>query len=262
MTIANSEWRSFPSPQGEIEAFAVRPAVPPPWPALIVIHPVTGLTEAVQQLCATYAGQGYYAIAPNVYSPDEGYKQHAIESIEAAAHMGPNPGSWDTYLAKQPAAKRDAIRKAREWVSARPGATYIDIIRGCYDDLASRPDIGAVASIGYCMGGRLTLELAATGADLAAGVVYYGGHPGVEAVASIRCPIQGHYGVTDRGITGKVYEFALAMSDAGKEFAYTVYNANHGFASRDCEATRQAFAASSAFLAKHLKAPAEVRAAE
>jgi carboxymethylenebutenolidase len=101
-------------------------------------------------------------------------------------------------------------------------------------------------------------ELAAEGVDLAAAVIYYGGHPAIEKIPLIKCPIEGHYGVTDIGITDKVFGFAGAMHEAGKPFAYSVYNANHGFANVPGSLAYNAFAAEvaearvQAFLARHL----------
>ena len=73
-------------------------------------------------------------------------------------------------------------------------------------------------------------ELAVTGADLAAGVIYYGGPPKLDLVPNIRGVLQGHYASTDHGITGRIPGFAAAMKAAGKEFTYYVYEAAHGFA--------------------------------
>jgi carboxymethylenebutenolidase len=109
------------------------------------------------------------------------------------------------------------------------------------------------------MGGQLVGELATLGVDLAAGVIYYGSSPALERVPQIRGPLEGHYGVTDRKITAGVYDFALAMKAAGKYFAYTVYDADHGFnddppaRGYNPYALRLAHERSSVFLAEHLQ---------
>jgi carboxymethylenebutenolidase len=112
--------------------------------------------------------------------------------------------------------------------------------------------------MGDCMGGQLVGELAVRGVDLAAGVMYYGSTPVLSDVAKIQSPLEGHYGVTDRKITAGAYDFALAMKAAGKYFAYTVYDADHGFIDDppargyNPYATRWANARSSVFLAERL----------
>lgn len=65
--------------------------------------------------------------------------------------------------------------------------------------------------------------------------------------------------MTDSKITSGVYDFAVAMKAAGKHFAYTVYDADHGFndlppaRGYNPEVARVAHARSSEFLAKYLK---------
>lgn len=253
MPSVNTEWRRFPSPHGEIRAFAVEPDAPRPWPALILIHPIMGVTDRIRNLAATFAAEGYYTVAPDLYTNDPGYPALDVDSIQVAAHMGHKTEFWDAHLRHRPEAERAAILKARQWIGTRQTTTYGALIRACFDDLRNVKGLGPIGCIGYCQGGRLTLELAATGAELGAGVVYYGGHPGVDAAPRINCPIQGHYGVTDEPITSKVYEFAVAMNAAGREFTYTVYDAGHGFADHDGEWTALAYARSLQFLAKHLK---------
>lgn len=253
------DWVTFDGPDAPLRGYLVQPSGPPPWPALLVIHPVTGVTESVRDIVRDYAGDGYLAFAPDLYTNDGKYPQQAVADINEAAHMGPNAASWDAHLAQFAEPRRSKILAAREWMSGRPGGGYVAEVRAAFEYLKRRADVSAVGSIGYCMGGRLTASLAAQGVDLAAGVIYYGGSPKNEEVAKIRCPLEGHYGVTDVGITGKVYEFAQAMKAAGLHFAYSVYDADHGFNDPEAhawnaDAARQARERSGAFLATHLKA--------
>lgn len=257
-------WVRFAAPEGSLNGYLVQPAGPPPWPALIVVHPVTGVTPHVREMTAGFAAEGYLALAPDLYTNDPDYRKHDVRDINEGAHMGPNSANWEAHLAHFAEPRRSAIRAAREWMSARPHGSYVDGVAAAFTYLSSRADVTRIGSIGYCMGGRLTGALAALGVDLAAGVIYYGGSPKDEEVAAIRCPLEGHYGVTDTGITGKVYAFAQAMKAAGKHFAYSVYDADHGFNDPppshawNAVAARQARERASAFLAQHLKAPVGV----
>jgi carboxymethylenebutenolidase len=214
-----------------------------------------------------FAAEGYLAVVPDIYTNDAAFRTHRPDDILAAAHMGADRERQQKALAHFPESKRSDIVRAREWIDNRPGSTYIDIIRGCYDALKARQDIAAIGCIGYCMGGRLTGELAATGAELAAGVIYYGGHPKLDLVSNIRCPLQGHYAVTDKSITGKIPDFAAALEAAGKEFTYYIYDADHGFSlepgteSYNEAATQLSLTRVKPFLAKHLKEAAYAGAA-
>lgn len=265
MSSEKAGWISFDGPGGTIRAFFAQPRATAPLPALIMIHPVTGLTEHIQSEVRRYAGEGYLTVAPDIYSHDATFPTLRIDDIDAAAHMGRDPEHWEPHLAPLSSDQRDAVRNARSWIDDRPTSSYGSLVRACYDYLADRKDVAAIGCMGYCMGGRLTGELAAQGVNLAAGVIYFGGHPGLDKVASIRCPLEGHYGVTDTGITPKVYPFAVAMHEAGKTFNYSVYNAGHGFTGHptspafDVEAAEVSDHRTRLFLARHLKSAVDAR---
>jgi carboxymethylenebutenolidase len=157
--------------------------------------------------------------------------------------------------------------RARDWMSRRRSETYIRTVRATFDMLKARADVRTVGTIGFCMGGRMVGDLAATGAELAAGVIYYGAPPKLDLVPKIVAPLEGHYASRDLPITSKIPEFAAAMKAAGKDFTYHVYEADHGFSlspksrSHNAEATRVSMARAKAFLADRLKPVALVHAA-
>lgn len=256
----DGELQSFPTPQGAFSAFVSTPVTRPPWPTLIIIHPVTGLDEQMRERARNYALEGYLAVAPDVYSDDAGYREHDPKHIERAAHI------WLQRDEAKRAAMLDAlepelrakIEAARAWNVARKSAGYAGIVRACFDYVQGRGDAGKIGVAGYCMGGRLSGELAASGAELAAAVVYYGPHPALDAIPNIRCPMLGHYAVTDGAITPTIYPFAQAMHAAGKSFNYSVYDADHAFGepdspAYDAAAARLAFGRTREFLERLLR---------
>jgi carboxymethylenebutenolidase len=252
------EWVRFDAIGGAIRGFLVRPETPPPWPALLVLHPVAGVMAQMQRTVRGFAADGYLTLAPDLYTNDAGYQKIDVADI-VAAHGSPLDPDWEARLAKIPEPRRTGVRAAREWMTNRPKAHYVDGVRGGFEYLRSRDGVNRIGAIGYCMGGQLVGELATLGVDLAAGVIYYGSSPALERVPQIRGPLEGHYGVTDRKITAGVYDFALAMKAAGKYFAYTVYDADHGFnddppaRGYNPYALRLAHERSSVFLAEHLQ---------
>ncbi len=265
----SSERFTYATPHtGTINTFAIRPNGPPPWPTIILIHGANGVGAHTEAKAAAFAAEGYYTVVPDIYSNDALFHTFAFDVVTSAVHMGGDPERQNKFLTKQPPEKRAEIVRARDWVDHRPGSTYIDIIRGCFDHLKSRAEVGAIGTVGYCMGGRLVGELAVSGVDLAAGVIYYGGPPKLDLVPNIRGVLQGHYASTDHGITGRIPGFAAAMKAAGKEFTYYVYEADHGFslvpdsAGYNAEATRHSLQRVMPFLARNLKAVTEARAAE
>ncbi|HVA15686.1 MAG TPA: dienelactone hydrolase family protein [Stellaceae bacterium] len=252
MTI-HGEWTTI---GGNIRGFVAKPAGAPPWPALLVIHAIMGIDEHIERLCNAFAAEGYYAASPDIYASDPSFRQHRHQDIEIAAHMGADAAKQTAQLAQYSAEQQAAIVKARAWLNARPGHTYIDTVLAAYTHLRRYSDIRAIGAIGFCMGGRLVGELAATGAELAAGVIHYGGPPKLDLVAKIVAPLEGHYASTDAPITGKIPAFAAAMTAAGKELTYYVYEADHGFTLRGTafpDAARRAMVRSKAFLAERLR---------
>src|SRR5690606_21631275 len=111
-------------------------------------------------------------------------------------------------------------------------STYVPDLQAAVDYLKTRSDVRpeAIGSIGWCMGGGLSGALAASGADLAAAVIYYGPIPDLDKVGNIKCPVQGHYGGDDAPITSRVPEFEAAMKAAGKYLETYIYEgAPHAF---------------------------------
>lgn len=222
----------------------------------MVVHPVSGVSSDIEELVAGFAADGYLTLAPDLYTHDPEFPQHSTENIYEAAHLG-NQADREAHLAGFDEPRRNAILAAENWMRTR-SRDPIDLVEAAFHYLHGRDDVSRVGSIGFCMGGRLTGTLAGRGVDLAAGVVFYGGSPKADVVANIRCPMDGHYGVTDRRITGGVYDFALAMNAAGKHFSYSVYNADHGFVhppahSHNPEAARLALERAGVFLERYVK---------
>jgi carboxymethylenebutenolidase len=259
---SRGEWADISK---DVRGFVAKPGGAPPWPALIVIHAIMGIDDHIERLTESFAADGYYAVTPDIYAQDPGYKSHRHEHIEMAAHIGADLEKLNAALTKESAETRTAVMKAREWMSARPGHTYINTIRGAFEHLHGRHDVRAIGAIGFCMGGRLIGELAATGAEMAAGVIHYGGPPKLDLISQIVTPLEGHYASTDTPITSKIPAFAAAMKAAGKEFSYYVYEADHGFSLRGSkfpDAARLALTRSKAFLAERLQPAALAGAAE
>jgi carboxymethylenebutenolidase len=112
---------------------------------------------------------------------------------------------------------------------------------------------GAVGMVGYCWGGRI-VYLAGSRANIAAGVVYYGG--GITQILEPvpRCPMQFHFGEHDTHIPVSDVEKIRAAFPQGE---YHLYDAGHGFnctdrASYDAKAAHLAFERTARFLREHL----------
>ena len=137
-------------------------------------------------------------------------------------------------------------------------------LKAGFDYLASRADIDAahIGSIGWCMGGGYSLNLALAEPRLAACVVNYG-HLITDpaSIAKLKAPILGNFGALDHGIPPEdVKAFGDALQKAGKTADIKVYgDAGHGFMNPNNksgyakESAADAWRRIDAFLAKNLR---------
>lgn len=171
--------------------------------AVLVIHEVFGLNDHIKSIADRIAREGYNALAPNLF-----------------VRVPEPPPTGSTDIA--------AIRKA---ASSIPLEAAIKDMQAGLDYLKTLKDVRArFASIGFCMGGGFSYQLATHTKDLAGAVIFYGRTP-VELVPQVSCPLLASFGSLDQGIPPeKVKEFEDALKKAGKEADIKVYTgAKHGF---------------------------------
>jgi len=196
---------------------------------LIVIHEWWGLNDNIREMTNRLAAEGYLALAVDLY---EG---------RVAADAG----------------------QARELMSAAMGdADRVDEhLRGAFRWLREEGGVGQVGSIGWCLGGALSLRTAIMlPEELDAAVIYYGRLVTDPAqLAPLRMPILGIFGGQDRGIpVESVLEFETMLQTLGKTAEIVVYEgADHAFANPsgtryEPEAAADAWRRTLEFLAGHL----------
>jgi carboxymethylenebutenolidase len=222
---------SFKSGDEQASGLLVTPDGKGPFPGVVVIHEWWGLDGWVKDQVRALAKQGYAALAVDLYRGKVTAKQE--EAHQLMMGLPPDRALRDlqaslAYLQSQPTVQKDRV-----------------------------------GSIGWCMGGRYALQLATVEPRLAAVVAYYGAPPTDPAtIAAIRAPILGNYGGEDKGPSPEqVQAFEAEMKKAGKTIDVKVYpGAGHAFANVNNpwggyrkEAAEDAWARTTAFLAKHLK---------
>ncbi len=198
-------------------------------PGIVVIHEWWGLNDWVKEQADKLAGEGYVALAVDLYRGETA--------------SDPN--------------------KAHELMRGMPQDRAIRDMKAAVDYLSSQPNVDPkrIGSIGWCMGGGLSLQLAIHDARIVACVVNYGSLPTDSAdIQKISAPILGNFGAEDRGITpADVHNFEKAMKDAGKSVDLKIYEgAGHGFENPNnkeayrAEATADAWSRITQFLKKNL----------
>lgn len=118
-----------------------------------------------------------------------------------------------------------------------------------------------IASLGWCFGGRQSIELAISGEKLDATVVYYGGNMATteDKLAPIKWPVLGIFGEEDQSIPPEMVDtFEDSLNSLGVENEIYVYpGVGHAFANPSGmnyapEETKDAWIRTLAFLEDHL----------
>jgi carboxymethylenebutenolidase len=194
----------YPSGTSKIPAYLSRPkkrgAVPG---AVLVIHEVFGLNDHIKSIADRIANEGYVALAPNFF-------------VRAS-----DPPPKDTT-------DMTALRKA---ASSIPNEVAIKDMQAALDYMKSLDGVRRhFASIGFCMGGGFSYQIATHTKDLRGAVIFYGRTP-IELVPQVSCPLLGSFGALDTGIPPeKLKEFEEALKKAGKQADIKIYpGAKHGF---------------------------------
>lgn len=201
-----------------------------PLPGLIVIQQWWGLTDNIKAMTRRLAGEGYAALAVDLY---------------------------DDQVADTPDQARSLVQAALE----DPARLEQNLV-AAYDYLANELSAPAIASIGWCFGGTWSLNTAlALPTQLNAAVIYYGGQITTERdrLATLELPIQGHFGELDsRPSPETVREFESVLNDLGKDAEIYLYeDADHAFANPgqryNPEAAELAWERTLQFFEQHLR---------
>ncbi|RFO96677.1 carboxymethylenebutenolidase [Rhodoferax lacus] len=202
----NASHVSIPSYDGQ--SFSAYLSLPPKGtgPGLILIQEIWGVNEHIRAVADQYAMDGYVVLAPDIF-----WRQKPGVDLQYT--------EADTKFAYQYMTNLDAPNTVRDLQSAAQA-------------LRERPEVtGKIASLGFCMGGRLSYALAATGAVDGA-VCYYGGgiQNNLEQAPAIQAPILFHYAELDDHIPPTAVA-AVQAAFAGRSNAqFHVYpGVGHGF---------------------------------
>ena len=263
-------WIDVPSSGATFGAYRVAPEpAGEALPAVVLIQEIWGVDDHIQDLAERLAGAGYLVLAPDLYSLGGGrpaaLAPPRIAAAKAFLDSIPPASWWDEAaraeaLAELPAGESEPLTAAFAALFARrEPASLVSALRDAVSLL--RVDSGCngrVGSVGFCMGGGLSAQLACAEPELSAAVIFYGASPSADDLAGLRCPVLGFYGGEDPRITATVPELAAAMEAAGKDYEWHVYaGAPHAFfndtrRSYHVGAARDAWARLLGFYAEHL----------
>ena len=194
-----TEMVKFPSGKDTIEGFLAVPEKPGRYPGVIVIHEWWGLNDWVKEQSQKIAEQGYVVLAVDLY--------------RGKTATDPN--------------------EAHELMRGLPQDRAVRDMQAAFDYLAARKDVtGRIGSVGWCMGGGYSLQLAIHQPRLAACVVNYGALPtDPNDIQQIGAPVLGNFGGQDHGITpADVKAFQKSLTALGRYVDIKIYDdAGHAF---------------------------------
>lgn len=267
-----TEWVEYDAAGRSARGYLTRPAAVrgAPLPGLLVIQEVFGVDGHIQDVAERFAAAGYAAFAPDLFS--YGGTPAPLTSLrleDAKRFLDTLPqAAWSdaslraAALAALPERQGHALQETLALLitADRPWEQYVATVSGAHAWLAENASKGhTVGSVGFCMGGALSLRLACAEPALAAAVVFYGFPPPHAQLAGVQCPVLGLYAEHDAKITGAVPALAQAMHAAGKRFEHHVYpGASHAFfndtrRSYGAAPARDAWARTLGFLAQHVR---------
>jgi carboxymethylenebutenolidase len=202
-TISSQDIR-FPGPAGELRAHLAQPTGGPAgarYPAVVVIHENMGLLAHFKDVAQRYAKEGFVALALDLASRKGGTVQD-----------GPQVAGFLTQT--EPGAHAADSGAAAKYLLGLPNVRQ-----------------GGVGITGFCFGGGIAFEAAATQPDFVAAVPYYGSATNVlEQLKTTKAAILVMYGATDTRITGQQDQVRAALQASGRPFDIRVYDgAGHAF---------------------------------
>jgi len=193
---------TYPGESVELKAFAAKPASGGPHPAVIVVQEWWGLNEHIKDVARRFAKEGYFAVAPDLYSR-QGHKVTTDPNVAAQLMGGLTP---DDGI--------DDLLSTMSWLGRGQDAQ---------DD--------RVGVIGFCMGGSYALRLPCTTKEIKAAAPFYGEIPPDDTLQQLGCPIFYAYGENDGWITRQdVDRLAATLKKFHKPGEVKVYTGcSHGF---------------------------------
>lgn len=220
---------------GTMSGFLARPSGEGKHPAVLVIMEAFGLNAHIKDVANRLAGEGYVALAPDMY-----YRQ---------------PNAVVGY---------DQLPEAIGLMTSLRDDAIVKDVSAAVSYLEAQPFVRAdrIGITGFCMGGRISFLSACSIPALKASAPFYGGGIGglLDRAGGINCPMLLFFGDQDPFIPNdEVDTIRKTLGDLKKQAEVQVYaGAPHGFFCNERDSYRPEAAADAwkrltAFLARHLK---------
>ncbi|MCE2745468.1 MAG: dienelactone hydrolase family protein [Burkholderiales bacterium] len=202
-----------PVKDGQIPAYRAMPAKGGNFPVILVIQEIFGVHEYIQDICRRLAKQGYYAIAPALFSREADVSNMSLEAI------------------------------LKDVVPVVPDAQVMADIDStvAFAKASGKANTTRLGIVGYCWGGRTVWLYANHNTAVKAGVAYYGLLAGlkgpnkpadpVDVAANLKVPVLGLYAGEDSFVPDEVVDkMRNELGKGSSASEIVVFPAvNHGF---------------------------------
>lgn len=226
---------------GSFQAYVARPYLRPA-PALVLIQYICGVNQVMRRIADHYASLGYLVVVPDVF-----WRQ------EPGVQLNPDPAR----------PTKEGIARALELEKAVVDELAVSDLAATAEAIKQHPDCnGVVGALGYCLGGRLVVPMAAK-TDLACAISYYGVRLGsyMPAALAASCPMLLHLGGSDALVPPEEREIILRSMALRPNSEVIVHDSvNHAFAlpsgpNYNPDAAIRANWLSLRFLSRHMPVP-------
>jgi carboxymethylenebutenolidase len=217
-------------------AYLARPEGEGPFPGVLVFQEIFGVNAHIRSITERIAALGYVALAPELFHRSAPGFQIGYDDF--------GPGLEQAKALTFHGVQADA-KSAYDWLMSDPVC-----------------DGDHIASLGFCMGGRIAF-MSNSLLPVQATVSFYGGgiaQTQLDHVERVQAPMLLFWAGQDEHIPPTdVQAVTDALRQAGKEFVNVAFShADHGFFcdardSYEPKAAAQAWALTQAFLASHLR---------
>jgi carboxymethylenebutenolidase len=189
-----------PAGNGSIKGYLARPAKGKKHPVVLVIHENRGLNPYIEDVARRLALNNFTAFAPDGLTSVGGYPGSDEKGAEAFRKVDGKKMTED-FVA------------AAKWLKTRPDST------------------GKLGAVGFCFGGGMVNQLAVRlGAELNAGVAFYGRQAGADDVPKISAPLMLNYAGNDQGVNAGIASYEAALKANNKVYQLFMYEGKqHGF---------------------------------
>jgi carboxymethylenebutenolidase len=181
--------------------YLARPKADGKYPAVVVIQEWWGLDDHIKSVTERFAGQGFAALAPDLYRGKVAKEPSEAQKLVMQVQMD------------------QAIKDIQGAVNYLVGQDYVS------------PKKAGV--VGFCYGGGIAMRMSYTGKDIGAVVVFYGAgvDPSDDDLKNVSAPLLGLYGGKDQSIPqDKIKMWEAKLKEFGKTNEMVIYpDAGHAF---------------------------------